>query len=73
MSPTRELALQTHKVVKELGRYTNLRLAGEQRVWGVETQFFESHRTGPATLRRWWLRVWGRYTTLHPMGERGRA
>lgn len=28
LSPTRELALQTHKVVKELGRHTNLRTAG---------------------------------------------
>jgi ATP-dependent RNA helicase DDX54/DBP10 len=30
LSPTRELALQTHKVVKELGRCTNLRTAGEK-------------------------------------------
>ena len=29
LSPTRELALQTHKVVKELGRHSNLRTAGE--------------------------------------------
>lgn len=28
LSPTRELALQTHKVVKELARFTDLRLAG---------------------------------------------
>lgn len=27
LSPSRELALQTHKVVKELGRYTDLRTA----------------------------------------------
>jgi hypothetical protein len=28
LSPTRELALQTHKVVKELGRHSDLRTAG---------------------------------------------
>lgn len=33
LSPTRELALQTHKVVKELARFTDLRLAGGQG-WG---------------------------------------
>ena len=28
LSPTRELALQTHKVVQELGRHSDLRTAG---------------------------------------------
>ena len=32
LSPTRELALQTHKVVKELGRHTDLRTAGTRGV-----------------------------------------
>ena len=30
LAPTRELTLQTHKVVKELGRHTDLRTAGER-------------------------------------------
>ena len=34
LSPTRELALQTHKVVKELGRHTDLRTAGAWRSGG---------------------------------------
>ncbi|GAB4823750.1 hypothetical protein N2152v2_010796 [Parachlorella kessleri] len=41
LSPTRELALQTHKVVKELGRYTNLRLAALVGGDSMEAQFAE--------------------------------
>ncbi|KAK9809034.1 hypothetical protein WJX72_008211 [[Myrmecia] bisecta] len=41
LSPTRELALQTHKVVKELGRYTNLRMAVLVGGDSMEVQFAE--------------------------------
>ena len=41
MSPTRELALQTAKVVKELGRYLNLRMAILVGGDSMEAQFAE--------------------------------
>ena len=41
LAPTRELALQTHKVVKELSRYTNLRTAVLVGGDSMEAQFAE--------------------------------
>ncbi|EFN52852.1 hypothetical protein CHLNCDRAFT_26393, partial [Chlorella variabilis] len=41
LSPTRELALQTHKVVKELGRHSNLRTAVLVGGDSMEAQFAE--------------------------------
>ena len=41
LAPTRELALQTHKVVKELGRYTDLRTAVLVGGDSMEAQFAE--------------------------------
>ncbi|KAL4420282.1 hypothetical protein ABPG77_005622 [Micractinium sp. CCAP 211/92] len=41
LSPTRELALQTHKVVKELGRHTDLRTAVLVGGDSMEAQFAE--------------------------------
>lgn len=41
MAPTRELALQTHKVVAELGRYTSLRTAILVGGDSMEAQFAE--------------------------------
>ena len=41
MAPTRELALQTHRVVKELGRYTDLRTAVLVGGDSMEAQFAE--------------------------------
>ena len=41
LSPTRELALQTAKVVKEIGRYTNLRQAILVGGDSMEAQFTE--------------------------------
>lgn len=41
LAPTRELALQTHKVVKELGRYTDLRTACLVGGDSMEAQFAE--------------------------------
>lgn len=41
LSPTRELALQTAKVVKELARYTNLRTAILVGGDSMEAQFAE--------------------------------
>ena len=41
LAPTRELALQTHKVVKELGRYTDLRTAVLVGGDSLEAQFAE--------------------------------
>ena len=41
LSPTRELALQTAKVVKELARYTNLRAAILVGGDSMEAQFAE--------------------------------
>lgn len=41
LSPTRELALQTAKVVKELGRFTNLRSAILVGGDSMEAQFAE--------------------------------
>ena len=41
LAPTRELALQTHKVVKELSRYTDLRTAVLVGGDSMEAQFAE--------------------------------
>ena len=41
LAPTRELALQTHKVVAELGRYTSLRTAVLVGGDSMEAQFAE--------------------------------
>lgn len=41
LAPTRELALQTHRVVKELGRYTDLRTAVLVGGDSMEAQFAE--------------------------------
>ena len=41
LSPTRELALQTAKVIKELGRFTNLRCAILVGGDSMEAQFAE--------------------------------
>ena len=41
LAPTRELTLQTHKVVKELGRHTNLRTAVLVGGDSMEAQFAE--------------------------------
>ena len=41
LAPTRELALQTHKVVQELSRYTNLRTAVLGGGDSMEAQFAE--------------------------------
>ena len=41
VSPSRELALQTHKVVRELARYTDLRVAALVGGDGLEAQFAE--------------------------------
>lgn len=41
LSPTRELALQTAKVIKDIGRYTNLRTAVLVGGDSMEAQFAE--------------------------------
>lgn len=41
LAPTRELALQTHKVVREMAKYTNLRTAVLVGGDAMEAQFAE--------------------------------
>jgi len=41
LSPTRELALQTHRVIRELGRYTDLRVAALVGGDALDAQFAE--------------------------------
>ena len=41
LSPTRELALQTHRVIREIGRYTDLRVAALVGGDALDAQFAE--------------------------------
>ncbi len=50
LAPTRKLALQTHRVVKELGRYTDLRTAVLVGGDSMEAQFAELFATQTSLL-----------------------
>lgn len=61
LSPSRELALQTHKVVKELGRYTDLRTAVLVGGDSMEAQVWyppSARRTHTVEVVVNWHRCW---------------
>ena len=54
LAPTRELALQLHKVVKELGRYIDLRTAVLVGGDSMEAQFAELAANPDVSTRHPW-------------------